>query len=567
MFDASPQSCTARVTCLLTEWTVAKYYKDSETFTCISAPSIHLSVARLNDDFCDCPDGSDEPGTSACAHLSPLSPAFLGSTPSDDLDTTTALPGFYCKNKGHHPSYVPFTVVNDGVCDYEFCCDGSDEWARVGGVKCEDRCKEIGKEWKKQDEQRQKSLSNAAKRRKEIVADAERLRKEVEDRLQSLRTEIQGGEMKVKALESDLAEAERQERSKVVRSPKELSKMGLLAQLAKDRTEELRESLVEVRVQRDTGKERIAELEGILSTFKEEYNPNFNDEGVKRAVRSWEEYAARDKPALGDDAHDRDLDEIAKPDGETGAIKWSEWEEPEESDVGVRKSPPVSSTLSTFDNLKVYKFAAYLPTTVRDWLDQKFRDFRVILVDNGILAATHSPDGESKGLADARNALKAAQDSLNENNKQLNTHQEDLDKDYGADDVFRALKGQCVSKDSGEYTYELCWLDKTKQKSKKGGSQTVMGNFVSVDRIMVDDEVPPDGKGLGSGERVALRYENGQHCWNGPNRSTLVVLACAEKDEVWKVTEEEKCVYRMEVGTPAVCGVGEKREERPKDEL
>ena len=135
------------------------------------------------------------------------------------------------------------------------------------------------------------------------------------------------------------------------------------------------------------------------------------------------------------------------------------------------------------------------------------------------------------------------------------------------DDVFRALKGQCISKDSGEYTYELCWLDKTKQKSKKGGSQTIMGSFVSIDKIIVDDELPPDGKGLGSGERVALRYENGQHCWNGPNRSTLVVLACAEKDELWKITEEEKCVYRMEVGTPAVCGDGDKKEERPKDEL
>lgn len=550
----------------LTNSTVAKYYKDSETFTCISAPSIHLPIARLNDDFCDCPDGSDEPGTSACAHLSPLSPASIGSTPSDDIDTTVALPGFYCKNKGHQPSYVPFTLVNDGVCDYEFCCDGSDEWAKVGGVKCEDRCKEIGKERKKQDEQRQKSLSNAAKRRKDIVTDASRLRKEVEDRIQSLRTEIRAGEMKVKALASDLAEAERQERSRVVKSPKGLSKMGLLAQLARDRIEELRESLVEVRNQRDTGRARIAELEGILSTFKEEYNPNFNDEGVKRAVRSWEDYAARDKPAIGDDAHDRDLNEIAKPDGETGVITWSEWEEPEESDADVRKSSPSTTTSSTSDNSKVYKFEAYLPTSVRDWLDQKLRDLRVLLVDNGILAATHSPDGESKELEDARNALKAAQDSLNDNNNQLTTHQEDLEKDYGADDVFRALKGQCVSKDSGEYTYELCWLEKTKQKSKKGGSQTVMGNFVSVDKIMVDDEVPPNGKGLGSGERVALRYENGQHCWNGPNRSTLVVLACAEKDEVWKITEEEKCVYRMEVGTPAVCGVGEK-DERPKDEL
>jgi protein kinase C substrate 80K-H len=35
----------------------------------------------------------------------------------------------------------------------------------------------------------------------------------------------------------------------------------------------------------------------------------------------------------------------------------------------------------------------------------------------------------------------------------------------------------------------------------------------------------------------------------------MVILACAEKDEIWKIVEEEKCVYRMEVGTPAVCGV------------
>lgn len=553
--------------CLLTNWTVAKYYKDPESFTCISAPSIHLSIASLNDDFCDCPDGSDEPGTSACAHLSPLSPVSLGSTPTDGLDTTIALPGFYCKNKGHQPSYIPFTIVNDGVCDYEVCCDGSDEWARVGGVKCEDRCKEIGKEWRKQDEQRQKSLSSAAKKRKEIVADADKLRKEVEDRIQSLGTEIEGGEMKVKSLEADLADTERQERSKVVKSPKGLSKMGLLAQLAKDRIEELRESLIEVRSQRDTGKARIAELEEILSTFKEEYNPNFNDEGVKRAVRSWEDYAARDKATIGDDAHDRDLDEMAKPDGETGAITWSEWEGPEESDVDVRKYSLGKSTLYTSDSAKVYQFEAYLPVPVRDWLDQKLRNLRIILVENGILAATRSPDGESKELEDARNALKAAQDSLNDNKNQFTSHQEDLEQDYGIDDVFRALKGQCISKDSGEYTYELCWLDKTRQKSKKGGSQTIMGNFVSLDKVMVDDELPPDGKGLGSGERVALRYENGQHCWNGPNRSTLVVLACAEKDELWKITEEEKCVYRMEVGTPAVCGEGEQKANTPKDEL
>ena len=94
-----------------------------------------------------------------------------------------------------------------------------------------------------------------------------------------------------------------------------------------------------------------------------------------------------------------------------------------------------------------------------------------------------------------------------------------------------------------------------------------MGNFVSITSITVDEELPADGKGLGSGERIAIKYENGQHCWNGPNRSTFVVLACAEKDEIWKIVEEEKCVYRMEVGTPAVCGVEVKKAVPEHNEL
>ena len=271
----------------------------------------------------------------------------MGAVPIGDVNTTLALPGYYCKNKGHQPSYVPFTNVNDGVCDYQLCCDGSDEWAKVGGIKCDDRCKEIGKEWRKLDEQRQKSASNAAKRRKELVAQSAILRQEVEVKIHTLETEIQAEEIKLKGLEANLAEAERQERGKVVKRPGSGGKVSMLIQLARDRIEELREALIEVRSQRDMSKARIAELEGILTTFKEEYNPNFNDEGVKRAVRSWEDYAARDKPTIGDEAHDRDLDEIAKPDSETEAIKWNEWEEPEESDVDVRKYNAQDSILSS----------------------------------------------------------------------------------------------------------------------------------------------------------------------------------------------------------------------------
>lgn len=224
----------------------------------------------------------------------------------------------------------------------------------------------------------------------------------------------------------------------------------------------------------------------------------------------------------------------------------------------------------------VYAFELYLPPTLRVWLDQRLRDFRISLIDAGILADTSNPGGgggggggESKAVTDARTRLTTAQKDLDNQRKSLADHRDDLAKDFGPDDVFRALKGTCVSTDAGEYTYELCFLDRTTQKPKKGGGGTNMGNFVGFDVVEVDDDLPADGRGVGSGRRTAMRYENGQHCWNGPNRSTMVVLACAEKEEVWRIVEEEKCVYRMEVGTPAVCEGGNRNggSGEGKDEL
>ncbi|KAK6436809.1 hypothetical protein LTR95_006999 [Oleoguttula sp. CCFEE 5521] len=520
----------------------AKFYKDPKSFTCISNPSIHLSTSQINDDYCDCPDGSDEPGTAACSHLSPLSPHTPADTVRNTVNASLALPGFYCKNKGHIPSYVPFTNVNDGICDYDSCCDGSEEYGHVGGVKCEDRCKEIGKEWRKKDEARQKSLGNASRKRKELVAEAARLRLQVQDRLQSLGTEIEGQELKLKQTEQELAEVERREKGRVVKGSvsSKAGKLGLLVGLAKQRTNELRESLIRVRNERDANKGRLQDLEKLLTTFKEEYNPNFNDEGVKRAVRAWEDYAAKGK-AESNDALDRDLDEISKEDGENG-LNWDEYESEEKTELDV-----------------LYAFENYLPPTIRNYLDTKLRELRTLMISNGILADIASTSTgtstETKAVLDARSRAEAARNDLTNSRKDLASHTEDLAKDFGPEDIFRALKGQCVSTDAGEYTYEVCFLGQTTQKPKKGGGHTNMGNYNRLERIMVDDEVPADGKGLGSGERIAMKHEGGQGCWNGPSRSTTVVLGCSEENEVWKIMEEEKCVYRMEVGTPAVCEV------------
>ncbi|KAK0615731.1 glucosidase II beta subunit-like protein-domain-containing protein [Bombardia bombarda] len=533
----------------------AKFYETKPTFPCIGNPSIVLAPSQINDNSCDCPDGSDEPGTAACAHLDALSPEQpLPGSLTGTTNTTSALPGFWCANDGHVGSYIPFMYVNDGVCDYDLCCDGSEEFAHVGGVACENRCGPIGKEYRRLEDERRQSKERSAKRRRTLVKEARELRRRVEAKVTNLKEELSGLEQKQVELQKKFEEVERSERGKVVRATEGGvgGKLGVLVGLAKTRVAELRDTLDKVLDQRDDLQDRVDQLEDILTKLREEYNPNFNDEGVKAAVKSWEDYAAGATAAGSKDAvADADVMEVLKEDSETSGINWAEFEtEDGSSDADV-----------------VYNLEAYLPSFVRDYIHEKLNVVRVWMIENGILADNPKAGGESRLVTAAREALEAAKADSTSKTSTLQEQETDLRKDYGPDDIFRALKGKCVSSDVGEYEYELCWIDKTTQKSKKGHGNTNMGTFVRIDMEEADEEERTDGKGLGKGKRIVLRYDNGQGCWNGPNRRTDVWLACAETDELWRVSESEKCVYRMEIGTPAACE--DVNEPRPatKDEL
>lgn len=387
-------------------------------------------------------------------------------------------------------------------------------------------------------------MAKAMKRRKEIQFDADRKRKEVEDKITATEIKIKGLERKVAEAEENVRETERREKNRVVKSDaagKGRGKLGVLLGLGKERVNELRDAASRLRTMRDNMVARVTELEELLSELKKEYNPNFNDAAVKKAVQGWENYAARESDDTWSEPEDRDLLEIMKEDNAESGINWAEFEnaEPDDNDAAA-----------------IYSLTSYLPPVLQSWLSDSIAGLRQTLINNGILP-DNSPRAnldDSPAVQNARQARDAAQVELSAANTELDHGRDDINKDYGPGGIFRALKDQCVEKESGEYKYSHCFLSKTTQQPKKGGSETNMGNFVGFETEYVDDDLPANGKGLGRGDRIVLKYENGQHCWSGPNRSTRVVLGCSEVDEIYKVSESEKCVYRMEVGTPAACG-------------
>lgn len=50
-----------------------------------------------------------------------------------------------------------------------------------------------------------------------------------------------------------------------------------------------------------------------------------------------------------------------------------------------------------------------------------------------------------------------------------------------------------------------------------------------------------------------MKFTNGQHCYQGPNRSMTVTLECGVDEELLAVDEPSKCAYTATLRTPAAC--------------
>lgn len=120
------------------------------TFKCLDGTA-EVPFHALNDNFCDCPDASDEPGTAACS----------------------GLPGarFFCENRDSIARFIYASRVGDGICD---CCDGSDE-VEVGTLRCPNTCTVEGVEAKASVEERLVAIRRGLALRSELENNAEAL--------------------------------------------------------------------------------------------------------------------------------------------------------------------------------------------------------------------------------------------------------------------------------------------------------------------------------------------------------------------------------------------------------
>ncbi|OHT14549.1 low-density lipoprotein receptor class A [Tritrichomonas foetus] len=138
----------------------------NNSFTCLDQ-SMTIPLSSLNDGKCDCPDGSDEPGTNACLNGH-----------------------FYCRNIGGKPKLIPSHKVNDGICD---CCDGSDE-ADNPNAQCQNICPNL--------------VEMSSKSRELIFSKIRAGIREKEESLRVTQSEYPQAQRELRELKQDLAKFE-----------------------------------------------------------------------------------------------------------------------------------------------------------------------------------------------------------------------------------------------------------------------------------------------------------------------------------------------------------------------
>ncbi|XP_077326483.1 glucosidase 2 subunit beta isoform X1 [Lithobates pipiens] len=470
------------------------FYDETKPFTCLDGSKTILSD-RVNDDYCDCVDGSDEPGTSACSNGR-----------------------FHCTNAGYRPTYIPSSRVNDGICD---CCDTTDEYN--SGANCQNTCREMGRKEREELEKKAEMAREGMLLKQKYIEDSRKGREEKQMRLQEMVEKRQSAQSEVDSLLAKKEEVEQPEKEAKDAHKKEWEERREAEKAAFEKKKSL-EAFTELDEDSDgtlSAQELLShseldsdgdgslsdqEAQDLLSGSQSVDVSTFQDSvwpQIKEKYKSKSEAPSPPPVEEGTDSHPEiPHDDDGDDDGEEGGD-----DEDDDDDLDEDHRGPPGKSQGEESEMPPY-------------------------------------DDATQQLIDAaeavRNEYESASKSLREIEDTIRNLEKEISLDFGSQGEFSYLYGQCYELSTPEYIYRLCPFNRVTQKPKAGGSETNLGIWNT-------------WAGPENDKFSAMKYDQGTGCWQGPNRSTLVKLLCGKETVVTSTSEPSRCEYLMEFYTPAAC--------------
>ena len=481
-----------------------------QVFVCEEG-STKLPSTAVNDDFCDCDDGSDEPGTAACAQ-------------SDRW--------FYCPNEGGNARYVYPSRVGDGICD---CCDGSDEWQRPNS--CRNVCAEQGRERKARLEQRRAEMQRGIEMRKAALSSMEAEAKAAEAQVAKLDAERAPLLARLKELE----EIQKVKRAAVQKEAKELGRDA-------SQYEEEEKKVSEYAKWMEKGE--VSEY----SKWMEKGGTTENDAGAQNQVCSGTvcvtrkvaprkvvkeikvrsgalidfiefHYTAGDALSVGEGQGNEQEAFILEPGEVITELHGGQGGLLDRVQFGTnrgRLSTAYGGTGGENFTFKVTEGKMIIGLDRAVGLAGKITAFHEAFFRE-LTEAEKAFDEATINLEDARRSF-AAKES------EVTTLRQSLEESIGSHAAYKALK-KCGEGTLGEYNYKICPFEDAKQ------------GHVSLGRW----------KGWAIGSPNIGLFENGERCFSGIVRSLKVHFECGEGYVIESVKEPSQCVYEATMTHPAAC--------------
>ncbi|OMO57820.1 hypothetical protein COLO4_35073 [Corchorus olitorius] len=532
------------------------YYKSSSDSIKCKDGSKKFSKSQLNDDFCDCPDGTDEPGTSACPTAK-----------------------FYCKNAGHVPQFIFSSRVNDGICD---CCDGSDEYD--GQVKCPNTCWEAGKvardrlikkitTYKEGVIVRNQEIEKAKIAIAKDGAELTKLKNE-EKILKGLVQQLKEASSEDKPIEStdddtvgniddssldeqDLkvtndddhpaAEDEKHKTSKTEGSPLDIVEEHESENKHAASAKHEDDSAVATEIDHDAGNKVSPDEVKKVESDASETTEGLSKEELGRLVASrWTGEKNENQGSAHDNA-DESHEELPKDTDDEqydGYASESDEDSGKYDDSGKYNDDDIDDELEenyeeeSHDDTTSYKSDTddepYLSDTTSQnnpsWLEKIQQTVKNILKAVNIFQA---PVNISEA-ARVRKEYDESSAKLSKIQSRISSLTKRLEHDFGPEKEFYSFCDRCFEIKQNKYVYKVCPYKQASQE--EGHTTTRLGRWDKFEdsyRTMV--------------------FSNGDKCWNGPDRSMKVKLRCGLKNEITDVDEPSRCEYVALLSTPALC--------------